>query len=867
MRAARLRGEREISADCWADDLVVERINELLKETYTRDEAVKAYLAEALESVLFGTLETDAFGASIHLAKLAALKAADAEAYRWLMAHHDVLQGRMPRTDGLPTDIAIALEAGDIFDGLLMPELAIDYFRDAAQWMDQAAGLVPSARLKATGQIATFEWKSGNIARFPPLLDQARVLLSEGADRPEAAFFQAIAEYEDSQLHDDRAASAIAEAHLAGDATDLLKDHLRGRVCVTCGPELTRVIAETLVKQKVSRAGMSDGFLAEPEFALLILISKSSAIDSGLRDHVSALVDASAGYRLWLDGMRKHRIATRKLTPHDARVLWLLASSLGEWELFSNGNVEGITRYGGNESSNLSTARMLLDPDIPSKRKQAALILDVLASHHAEFGSDARLVVHFDNISRLLQQAGYPLSARVVTENVARLAKPTTQVPRWSSWGGVEESARLRLAQVLGAVHARMARHAFEDRRWREASDELDEAMRLMTTRLKREWQFGNERAVLLYRNMQPALRLSAQLRFLLAINEEATRTIEGLSDRAFADLQFAMLGETALTMQSAARKRIYGSPEIASAIRRRDDAQDRLEQLDALEKALPSKLPWVIEARRRAAHDELRQANTMIEGNLRAPEELVALASTDRSSVEAVLEEDEAIIVLHTGTSNLYGYAIRRNHDPVLYVSKVGSEELSERIARLRREGSSFGVVDLDNANRLYELLLAPAERLLEGVEHLIVIGDGPIPAVPFSMLATGTVNDFAPMAAPSVGDQVRGARPLNRDEAVAASDLARVPWLIRRFPVSLAPSVTAIIAQRNTPASTAARKPFLGVGDPELGGSEALASIELNDAYTRGGSVDIALLGRLAPLPETAMELRSLASSTPTP
>jgi CHAT domain-containing protein len=506
---------------------------------------------------------------------------------------------------------------------------------------------------------------------------------------------------------------------------------------------------------------------------------------------------------------------------------------------------------------------MLLETDLVSKRKLAAAMTDQTASFSSQFGGDLAQIVAFDNYSRLLQQAGYRLAARVVTENLARLAKSQPDVPSWSSWAGMPPEARMQQAQVLGAVHARMARYAFEDNRWVDANAELDEAMSLMTSRLRREWQFGNERAVLLYRKMQPALRLSAQLRFLLAVNDKAAKAIPNLRERALEDLQFAMLGETALTMQSAARKRIYGSGEIAVAVERRDDAADRLEQLDALERAMPSKLPWVIDERRQDARAALEQAIATIEGRLSAPEELVSLRSLDRLAIEAALEPDEAVVVLHSGSGNLYGFALRPGRDPVLYVSKVGSAALSDMVAKLRREGASFGAVDTGNARQLFDHLLAPADAILNDAGHVIVVGDGPVPAIPFAMLVTGDAVAAGGDASPVGSHAVRGATPLQMRGQEQGNSLEAVPWLIRRYPVSVAPSIASIVAQRATPGPTAARKPFFGVGDPFLRGSAALASVALDTVYTRSGQVDGAALANLAPLPETARELRDLAAA----
>ena len=109
-----------------------------------------------------------------------------------------------------------------------------------------------------------------------------------------------------------------------------------------------------------------------------------------------------------------------------------------------------------------------------------------------------------------------------------------------------------------------------------------------------------------------------------------------------------------------------------------------------------------------------------------------------------------------------------------------------------------------------------------------------------------------------------------LPRPELSYAEALKEARWLIREHALSVLPSVQSLSALRKLSASGIAVKPYFGIGDPELGGSApvpenargtAKAKVSLAALYRNGGAADLPLLQTLAPLPETAGELRKVA------
>lgn len=743
----------------------------------------------------------------------------------------------------MPADIEMALTAGQVLEQMLEPALAGDYYRDAYKWLEDYPDLQPQAKISVLSSLIEYEWRSGSRHRLAALFEDVDRLLDRVSD-PKAIpanLFQIRARYEDAQINDDLVPVSIRRAFGAGDADGLLRDHLQGTICANCDADIAPLISAALDSAE-KQSGEASEFFLNLDFALLVLTGRSA--DDRLRGRVVTAVESSAEYQEW----RAAFVAAgtrREDSKLDLPKLWLAASAL---------------RY-GNSAGLDELAAMLIETEAATRDKAARRLIDAMASLADEFGGYSELLVRLDDRSRLLQQAGFSGASRALTENIARLAGPNPDHPRWII---LSDGARSSLAAMLGSVNARLAAYAFEEKRWSDSSTALDSAMSLMTNRLAQEWRFGNERAILLYRQMQPSLKLSAELRLLLASHPEARKVVPRAKEQALTDIQFAMLSDTALSLQAAARRRIFGDPVLASAAMDQEENQDLLEQLEATEARLPSKLPWLIEEKRKAAQEAIARAAGILKANLKVPEELGQLKGYDRSSVEAALADDEAVVILHAGTSMLFGIALRPGHEPTVYMSDIGSAALTGKISALRRDGASFGSVDTANAGEIYDLVLRPAEPVLNGVRHLIVVGDGPIPATPFGMLLTGNGTGVAQRETASGPQRQRSATPIEADEGITT--LEGQSWLIRRYPVSIAPTLASIVIQRRISTSTATR-PFLGIGDPDLKGRIQLSSVKLGDIYSRGGDLNISALENLAPLPETAAELEDLAAAFGSP
>ena len=174
----------------------------------------------------------------------------------------------------------------------------------------------------------------------------------------------------------------------------------------------------------------------------------------------------------------------------------------------------------------------------------------------------------------------------------------------------------------------------------------------------------------------------------------------------------------------------------------------------------------------------------------------------------------------------------------------------------------------DLDRAHALYQALLEPAAKDIDGKE-LILVPSGPLATLPFEVLLT---------------------------ETPASTDLAKAPWLAKRFATTVLPSVSSLKALRQVAQKSKAPKPFAGFGNPLLNGNGESADIAERARQARllqsctespetkanqiaqralaksgpraivslsGGTADVEQLRRQIPLPETALELCAVANS----
>ena len=286
--------------------------------------------------------------------------------------------------------------------------------------------------------------------------------------------------------------------------------------------------------------------------------------------------------------------------------------------------------------------------------------------------------------------------------------------------------------------------------------------------------------------------------------------------------------------------------------------------RMEAADKALPGYAAF--NTRRTAVREEIDKAERGARKERadisKSYPAYVALAEPRPLSVgvvQALLKDDEVLVAVLVGSVKSFVWALTRERAEWAEID-AGSAAIAEHVTALRNgldplaqqdaegsTGSRPGVVqgfDLILAHELYKLVLGPVASLLAGKQHLIVVPTGPLTSIPFQILLT---------AAPG---------PQTGDEA-----LRNAAWLIKDHALSVLPSVQSLNALRTLAPRATAVKPFFGIGDPVLEGPtgpqkrSAQRASKVPARFYRNGLADTRAVRELAPLPDTADELRAIA------
>lgn len=251
----------------------------------------------------------------------------------------------------------------------------------------------------------------------------------------------------------------------------------------------------------------------------------------------------------------------------------------------------------------------------------------------------------------------------------------------------------------------------------------------------------------------------------------------------------------------------------------------------------------------------EVREAHASITAAFPAYAELAEPKAMPLKDAQALLADDEAMVVILLGNDRGYVWAVDRrsanwaeidggarvvSHDVQVLRQALDPITADGRTQSLAEAAENF---DLDRANALYRRLLGPVDNVIAGKRHLIIVPTGPLTSLPFQVLVTEPGEPGKP-----VQERLRDAS-----------------WLIKRHALSVLPSVASLASLRKLPASGIAARPFLGIGDPKLdgpsAGDEQRGRAALPARFYRNGLADVRALRALSPLPDTAKEIETIA------
>ncbi len=187
------------------------------------------------------------------------------------------------------------------------------------------------------------------------------------------------------------------------------------------------------------------------------------------------------------------------------------------------------------------------------------------------------------------------------------------------------------------------------------------------------------------------------------------------------------------------------------------------------------------------------------------------------------------------------------RKDKVAMYTIDLTSEELTRIVERLRDSldpSTINALADIQpyavkEAHLLYQKIFSQAEPLLKGIKNIIIVPDGPLQSLPFSVLVT---------------------KPYEKD----LKDLKYhqdVAWLAKQYAITVLPSVSSLRALRAFAKKSIGNEPFIGFGDPALGSEGGARGINVAALYSRGAIANVDEVRQLDSLPDTADELYALA------
>ncbi len=431
--------------------------------------------------------------------------------------------------------------------------------------------------------------------------------------------------------------------------------------------------------------------------------------------------------------------------------------------------------------------------------------------------------------------------------------------------------------EVLGPDHPELAKRRFrlaalrlDQGRAEEALRDFQEAARVFLARSMAGEGGGEANAGAELKRNRRVFEGVAWAAWQVAALEPARRG--ELRDAAFQAAQSAQQTDASAALGQMAARFAAGDGALAALVREHQDLAGKQARTDAaLIKAVslpPNKRDMAREGRLRNRLQRIARRLARIEARLAADFPDYAELSNPKPLALAQMRE-----LLHPGEAVVQFLFTRRGSLAWLVTPQgtrwvrldLDRRMLARHVSALRLGLSEQGGAprtnwgglpfDLARSHTLYQLLFGKLEAELADVRHLIVIPSAALTALPPAVLIT------------EKPERARGNFATYRN----------APWLIRKFAITVLPSASSLRALRTHAARAARagrkRQPFMGIGDPLLAGpqEEAARGGAVRSAgrrpvlskLFRGAQADVRAVRELAPLPDSADELKAIARS----
>jgi CHAT domain-containing protein len=291
------------------------------------------------------------------------------------------------------------------------------------------------------------------------------------------------------------------------------------------------------------------------------------------------------------------------------------------------------------------------------------------------------------------------------------------------------------------------------------------------------------------------------------------------------------------------------GTNELAQLVRKDQDLTAEAQRIDKSIVAALSKVPA---ERNQTTEDQIRKRIDAIKFERdklqdvfnRGFPDFVALSKPQPLTIEQTQEllvDDEALVTVDLDKSS-YIWVITKDRAEWKQLS-VSAQDVSEEVIALRAGLNPDAPEPFDRnlAYQLYQQVLGPIEDIISQKTRLSFVFDGALTSLPPQVLITTDPN---------------------------GKGLASPDWLIRKYAVTVLPSIASLKTLRNKQSTVAAIKPMIGFGDPvfdrtmQTAGRHDVAVNRSLTSFYRGVIADTKALAEALPaLPETADELRAIA------
>lgn len=398
------------------------------------------------------------------------------------------------------------------------------------------------------------------------------------------------------------------------------------------------------------------------------------------------------------------------------------------------------------------------------------------------------------------------------------------------------------------------------------------------------------------------ALLLMGQTDPDLGIEIEPVPSPEELRSEAFVAAQYSLISGAAAAVDRVTARFTSGAGPLAALEAERDAKLLELQQIDRQFTALIERGGELDEdtrrnlsERRRVVRDEVTKIEDRIAVEFPQYFELTRPKPLDIAQTQALLNPDEALLMILVSDDAAYIWAVSRDKAIWARSEAMAEAELAKKVTALRasmevdnargkpredtrgrprQPGDPTAATPPESADdrpafnralahEIYKELIAPVESVLQGKEVVLTNVTGALTSLPLSMLVT----------TPPQGSDL------------SAADVAGTDWLIDRYALAELPSVSSLRALRCLLiANKAAAHPgcksvavsnnhararqgsivLAGYGAPMLEGIQGdarSAPPDLGQVYD-GKLADTEKLRALAYLPEAQAELDSLGS-----